>query len=168
VWGGHSRTRSWENDVAGGDVVGGDVVGGEKVIRVTVEESRVTRAEIEANKERFLTQFENLKKSIEFKEAELQYKGEAWYYQEQKDDGMRRSCERPEFLLKKAQNSIERCKIDIDRSQKRRDHAVTSNPLSVHFSHPTSQTQSGQKIPSSHQSIQDDSTVRFIKFTEKE
>jgi hypothetical protein len=59
-----------------GDVVcgtgeeGGE--GGEKVIRETVEESRVTRAEIEANKERFLTKFENLKKSIEFKEAELQ------------------------------------------------------------------------------------------------
>jgi hypothetical protein len=42
------------------------------VIRETVEESRVTRAEIEANKERFLTKFENLKKSIEFKESELQ------------------------------------------------------------------------------------------------
>ena len=81
---------------------------------------------------------------------------------------MRRSCERPEFLLKKAQNSIERCKIDIDRSQKRRDHAATSNPLSVHFNHPYGQPEHSQNRPSSHQSIEGDSTQQFIKYTEEE
>lgn len=41
------------------------------MIKESVEESRVTRAEIEANKDRFLSKFETLKKSIEYKESEL-------------------------------------------------------------------------------------------------